>query len=61
MAVPMQRLAAAMSDKRGKGTKVEMRLVHRAPKAAIGTRALAPSVQATSWQDFLDETPLFRS
>lgn len=56
MAAPMQRLAAAMSTKRAKGTKVAMHLVHRAPKTAAATRALAPGVEARSWQDFLGET-----
>ena len=53
MAGPMQRLALALRKKRPAGTKVELHLVHQAPKAPAATRAVAPGVQAWAWQDFV--------
>jgi len=58
MAVPMQRLAAAMKQKRRVATQVTMQLIHRAVKAGSVTRAIAPGVQALTWQEFLDDSSL---
>ena len=54
MAGPMLRLAQALRKKHPNGTRVDMSLVHQAPKTPVGTRAVAPSVRAWTWQDFLD-------
>ena len=53
MAALMQRLAAALRNKRSRGTTVEMFLVHQRPKTPVATRAVAPGVQALAWQDFV--------
>ena len=55
MAVPMQRLAEALRKKRPHRTKVELNLVHQSPKIPAATRAVAPGVQAWTWQDFVDQ------
>jgi predicted AAA+ superfamily ATPase len=53
MAAPMQRLAEALRKKRGRGTRVEMSLVHQAPRTPAGTQAVAPGVRAWAWQEFV--------
>lgn len=53
MAGPMQRLAQALRKKRPSGMRVEMSLVHQAPKTPVGTRAVAPGVRAWTWQEFV--------
>ena len=53
MAVPMQRLAEALRRRRPAGTKIEMQLVHQAPRTPAATRAVAPGVRAWAWQDFV--------
>ena len=53
MAAPMQRLAAAMRQKRAKGTKVEMFLVHQPPRAGSRTEAVSPGVRAVPWMQFI--------
>lgn len=53
MAGPMQRLAEALRKKRPSGTRVEMSLVHHAPKVPVGTQAVAPGVRAWAWQEFV--------
>jgi predicted AAA+ superfamily ATPase len=53
MAGSMQRLAEAFRKKRPRGTRVEMSLVHQAPKAPVGTHAVAPGVRACAWQEFV--------
>lgn len=58
MASPMQRLAAAIKQKRRLATHVTMQLIHRAAKASSMTRAIAPGVRALTWQEFLDDPSL---
>ena len=53
MAAPMQRLAEALRKKRGRGTRVDMSLVHQAPRTPAGTQAVAPGVRAWGWQEFV--------
>lgn len=53
MAAPMQRLAEAFRKKRPSGTRVEMSLVHQAPKTPVATTAVAPGVRAWAWQEFV--------
>jgi hypothetical protein len=53
MAVPMQRLADAARKKRAKGTAVDMFLVHQAPTADSGVRAVAQGVRALPWREFV--------
>ncbi len=48
MAAPMRRLAAAFGSRRA----VRMQLIHRAPRAPARSRALAPGVQALTWEEF---------
>lgn len=45
---PMRRLAAAWRQRR-----VEQLLVHRPPRVGASSRAVAPGVQALSWQEFI--------
>jgi predicted AAA+ superfamily ATPase len=52
MAVPMQRLAEALREKRATRTRVEMVLVHQAG-AEGRVRAVAPGVRALPWQEFV--------
>jgi predicted AAA+ superfamily ATPase len=52
-AAPMQRLAEALRRKRRGRVSVELELVHRAPKSGASTRAVAPGVRASAWQDFV--------
>jgi hypothetical protein len=54
MVASMQRLAAAIGKQRGKGTPVEMFLVHQAPTAGVRSEAVAPGVRALAWRDFLE-------
>ncbi len=51
----MLRLAAAMKRKRPKETRVNLFLVHQAPKAGSPVHAVAPGVRALPWQDFLED------
>lgn len=53
MAAPMQRLAAAFTSKRPRGTALEMFLVHQKPKSPAPTKSLVPGVRALAWQDFV--------
>lgn len=53
MASPMKRLAEALKRRRPKETKIELRLVHEAPRAGTVTRAVAPGVYAQPWREFL--------
>lgn len=55
MAAPMLRLAGALNEKRGAGTRVDMVLVHQAPKSGAQTPAVAPGVRALPWRDFIEE------
>ena len=54
MAAPMLRLRAAVAKQRGQSTRVDMHVVHLAPKAAPPTEALAPGVRAQSWRAYVD-------
>jgi predicted AAA+ superfamily ATPase len=53
MAVPMRRLGAAFGKRPGVRRPVTMQLVYRPPRWPEGSRALAPGVQAVSWQEFI--------
>ncbi|MCI0354504.1 MAG: DUF4143 domain-containing protein, partial [Acidobacteria bacterium] len=55
MAAPIRRLAGALKEKRGAGTRVDMVLVHQAPKSGVRTPAVAPGVRALPWRDFIEE------
>ncbi len=55
MAAPMLRLAVAMKRKRPKETRVNLFLVHRAPKAGSPVHAVAPGVRALPWHDFVED------
>ena len=55
MAAPMQRLRAAFAKRRRKGTRVDMFLVHKAPKVRTKTEAVTPGVRALAWREFIDE------
>ena len=55
MAVAMQRLRDAFAKRRRQETRVDMFLVHEAPKFSSGTEAVAPGVRALAWRAFLDE------
>ncbi|OGA72702.1 MAG: hypothetical protein A3F77_04285 [Betaproteobacteria bacterium RIFCSPLOWO2_12_FULL_67_28] len=50
---PIERLAAAWQGRSGGQTIVERLVVHRAPRVATRSRALAPGVQAMPWRDFV--------
>lgn len=52
MALPMQRLATAITAKHKTVSKVEMTLVYR-PEKSDTTTALAPGVKALSWQAYV--------
>jgi len=54
MAVPMQRLAAALKSKRRNAGATRMFLVHQSPRGGTPTPAVAPGVQALPWQQFLE-------
>ena len=54
MAAPMQRLAAALESKRRNTGATCMFLVHQSPLGGTPTPAVAPGVQALSWQRFLE-------
>lgn len=53
MAGPLRRLGEAFARQRPGGPAVNMVVVHRKPRSAPATRALAPGVQALPWQDFV--------
>ena len=53
MALPMQRLAEALRNKRPHGTTVELNLVHQPPRIPASTGTVAPGVRAWAWQDFV--------
>ncbi|MGH8568104.1 MAG: DUF4143 domain-containing protein, partial [Gammaproteobacteria bacterium] len=55
MAAPLQRLAGALKEKRGRATAVDMVLVHQAPKSGTRTPAVAPGVRALPWREFIEE------
>ncbi|HOW64403.1 MAG TPA: ATP-binding protein [Candidatus Paceibacterota bacterium] len=52
-AAPMQRLAAALRQKRPRTTSVELHLVHQPQRAPLVTQAVAPGVRAWAWRDFV--------
>lgn len=52
-AAPMQRLAAALRQKRPRTTSVELHLVHQPQRAPLATQAVAPGVRAWAWRDFV--------
>ena len=54
MALPMQRLAAALKSKRQNAADTKMFLVHQSPLGGTPTPAVAPSVRALPWQQFLE-------
>jgi len=54
-AAPMQRLAAAWSNRSGERGRVEQLLVHRPARAGVMSRAVAPGVQALPWQEFVTQ------
>jgi hypothetical protein len=53
MAAPMRRLAEAWSRRPGTRGKIEMCLVHQAPRVGTSSQVLAPGVQAYSWEEFV--------
>ncbi len=53
MAAPMRRLAAAFGRRPGARFPVGMQLVYRPPRWPERSRAVAPGVQALSWQEFV--------
>ncbi|MBM3880838.1 MAG: ATP-binding protein [Verrucomicrobia bacterium] len=53
MAVPMQRLAAALRAARRKGVSLSLSLVHQSPNTPVPTQAIAPGVRALAWRDFV--------
>ncbi len=55
MADPMQRLAAAWTARRDKRGGIRRVLVHRPARTLVRSRAVAPDVQALSWQEFVRE------
>ena len=54
-AASMQRLAAACKKRRRSKDRVEQLLVHRPPRHAVSSRAVAPGVQAWPWPEFVKE------
>jgi predicted AAA+ superfamily ATPase len=52
---PMQRLADAMRKSRAGGTRVELHLVHLPSRHPLSTRAIAPTVKAWPWPDFVEQ------
>ena len=54
MAVPLQKVAAAMKLKHP-NRKVDAVIVHESPAGGIRTPAVAPGVRATAWADWLTE------
>ncbi|MCC6525797.1 MAG: hypothetical protein IT373_24330 [Polyangiaceae bacterium] len=55
MAEPMRRLGTAWRKQPGTRGEVEMLLVHEAPRTPVPSRAVAPGVQALSWQELVTE------
>jgi predicted AAA+ superfamily ATPase len=55
MAEPMRRLAATRKRRADTRGDVEMWVVHQAPSTGPSSRALAPGVQAISWQEFVTQ------
>jgi hypothetical protein len=53
-AAPMQRLAAALRQKRSRQTAVELHLVHQPQRTPTATQAVAPGVRAWAWRDFVE-------
>lgn len=53
MASPMLRLAEACRKRRPEGMDVQMRLVHQGVRTPLTTHAVAPGVQAVTWQEFV--------
>jgi predicted AAA+ superfamily ATPase len=53
-ASPMQQLAEAWSNRPGTHGKIEKFLVHRPPRVGAGSHAIAPGVEAMSWQEFVE-------
>jgi hypothetical protein len=53
-AAPMQRLAAALRQKRSRQTAVELHLVHQPQRTPTATQAVAPGVCAWAWRDFME-------
>lgn len=55
MATSMLRLKAAFAKRRGTRAKIEMTIVHEAPKAGSQTQAVAPGVRAMPWREFVGQ------
>lgn len=55
MTLPMQRLAATLTNRPGLKGEVRSLLVHRVARKPTGTRAIARGVEAMPWQEFLPE------
>ncbi len=53
MSTPMRALGEAFRKRGGARRPLKMLLVHRPPRWLTDSRALAPGVQAFSWQEFL--------
>jgi hypothetical protein len=53
MTIPMQALARAWRNRPGPTRDVRCLLVHRPARNPIGSRAIAPGVEAMTWQEFL--------
>jgi predicted AAA+ superfamily ATPase len=54
-AKPMARVADALRKCRPHGVAVTVHLVHEASQFPVASRAVAPGVRATAWQDFVSE------
>ena len=57
MAVPLQRLAGAVTRGRAKGSAVDLFLIHQPPRSGALSSAVAPGARALPWRDFLDVLP----
>jgi predicted AAA+ superfamily ATPase len=49
----MRRLAESLREKRPRSARVDLHLVHQAPRVPTATRAVAPGVSAWAWRDFV--------
>lgn len=52
-AVPLRRLATAMTERSGVRRRVEMRVVHLPTRAGSVSSAISPGVRAVPWPDFV--------
>jgi uncharacterized protein len=55
MAAPLRRLRDAFAKRRRQGTRVDMFLVHQAPKVRSETETVAPGVRALAWREFVQQ------